>query len=150
MGRRVVLGWWNAHQSFDVEAMPFRSSAKEFIGLRGIDPSLLRFVSGINLHKELWTAALLRHLPGDRCSDLGAVYRVDGIEQGHGFCGLVALKRSYEMQFDVIEPFTERRPLGHGFLHAIFTKCPVAFLQNGDDVGSIKCLAHHNQRHAFR
>jgi hypothetical protein len=70
---------------------------------------------------------LLNDLFTERFGKARPVDRMDGVKQRDGILGLVRLKRSDEMQFQVLVPGRERRPLRPRFLNAVFPKHALTF-----------------------
>ena len=124
----------DAHQAGDVELQLVAAQAQQAGGLLRHDAGLLRLLAGVDLDEELQAPALLGHLLGDGCGDLGPVDGVDRIEQGDGLLGLVGLQRADQVQLDVGIALAQRRPLGLGLLHAVLAEQAMAGVEDGLDM----------------
>jgi len=114
--------WGDAHQAFDGKTEVFATERDELIGLRWNHAGLLRLLSGIDLNEEARVLAGSRHLLGESARKLGAIDRLDRIEQRDRLAHLVGLERSDEMELDICVALLQCGPFRMRLLHAILAE----------------------------
>jgi len=146
MGAGILARGRNAHQAFDGKIQLVARKLDERRRIRGRRTGLLRFFSGIDLHENNGRASAAVDFATQSERKLGAVERMDAVEQFDRFARFVRLQRSDQMKFDVGEFLAQGGPFGFRFLHAIFAECAMTGRQYGFDTLRIVCLGDGNER----
>ena len=150
MWSRVFVGWRNAHQADEVDAVLTVCSGKEITQFFRPDSSLLRFSARIDLDEEFWMPVLPLHFLRKRGNEPVSVHRLDDIKQGNRVGCLVCLQGPYQVKADAGIGGLQGGPFALRFLHPVLAKNPVARFEHGQDVGGIMGFAHCDQRDVIR
>ena len=143
--RRLDPRRGHAHQSGQRQAGGARLRQQTGqIGDRAAALLLLR--ADVDLHETGDLPPRLVHRPGERRDERGAVERMDAIKQRHRVIGLVRLQLADEVQGDVAVSLAQRRPLGLGFLHAVFTEQALSSLKQRNNLFGRMRLADGDER----
>ena len=94
------------------------------------DASLLRLLSGIDLHEYIRAMPKLLRKSRQCRGQFWPVKRVDRLKQLHGLTGFVTLQRPNEMNRDILKASAKTGPFFGGLLHPIFPIQAVALLEH--------------------
>ena len=145
MHRWLLVDRRNAHQTGNRQFEFLLAHGDEACRVGRHHARLLRLLSGIDLDEQLQPLALFRHFGGDGMCDLRPVNGVNGIEQLHGFFGLVRLQWSDQVQLHVRKSSLERGPLRLRFLHPVLPKYALPGFERRQDLRLPERLRHGDQ-----
>src|SRR6056297_881136 len=119
----------NAHQPANRE-VHLAAGGHKIIRVAGQNARFLRFLPGVDLHEKIRAMANFLRQPGKRLGQLGAIDRVNRLEEVKCLSCLVRLQGSDQMHGDIVESRAEFGPFSSRLLDAVLAKQPMPGLQN--------------------
>ena len=130
MQRRLLICWRDRHETAHIELQLIPAQMHEVVDLARQHTGLLRLLAGIDLKKHRKLASQPGHFLAQLARQLFPVDGLDDIKKRNRLAHLVGLERADKMQFNIPPALAQGGPFPGGLLNTVFTKNPLARLQN--------------------